>query len=315
MKRLLLLCILLSASLWLQAQRVINEEEVSLATTKGELKGTLRDPGENAPLALIIAGSGPTDRDGNNPLGVKANTYKYIAEELYQQGIATLCFDKRGIGASASALIEEKDLLFTQNVDDVNDWIKWLLDSRRFSSISIIGHSEGSLVGMLAAKDNPSIAKYISISGPASSADHLLKQQLAAQPEPVKSQVYEIIDQLKAGKEVSDIPAYLEALFRSDIQPYMISWFKYTPSDVLRSLKQPVLIVQGTTDIQVDENQAMLLLTGKPTAQMLLIKDMNHVLKSCSSTDQLEQMKTYTDPDLPLPIELVEGLSRFILNM
>ena len=265
MKKLLSIVILLCFSHFLHAQLLINEEEVILQTDKGSLVGTLRDPGEKAPVVLIIAGSGPTDRNGNNPMGVNCDSYKLLAEGLYIEGIATLCFDKRGIGASAEAMVEEKDVRFEHMVEDVKGWIDLLAADERFSSVIIAGHSEGSLVGMLAAKDNRKVEKYISLSGVAVSADELLKEQLMSQPEPVRSKIFEVIDQLKAGEEVPGLPPFLDALFRTSVQPYLISWFRYVPTEELKALNQPVLIVQGTTDIQVSESQATLLHAAKPS--------------------------------------------------
>lgn len=312
MKKLLSIVILLCFSHFLQAQLLINEEEVILQTDKGSLVGTLRDPGEKAPVVLIIAGSGPTDRNGNNPMGVNCDSYKLLAEGLYIEGIATLCFDKRGIGASAEAMVEEKDVRFEHMVEDVKGWIDLLAADERFSSVIIAGHSEGSLVGMLAAKDNRKVEKYISLSGVAVSADELLKEQLMSQPEPVRSKIFEVIDQLKAGEEVPGLPPFLDALFRTSVQPYLISWFRYVPTEELKALNQPVLIVQGTTDIQVSESQATLLHAAKPSAKLLLVEGMNHVLKNCPSMDQVEQMKTYQDPSLPLPSELLKTMVLFI---
>ncbi len=312
MKKVGFISLFFCLSLVLHGQRFVKEEPTTLQTTQGELKGTLRDAGNKSPVVIVIVGSGPTDRNGNSPLGIKCDAYKQLAEDLYSEGISTLCFDKRGIGESSKAMIAEKDLRFTHLVDDVKAWVKLLAKDQRFSSIIIAGHSEGSLIGMLAAQNNPQVAKYISIAGAAEGADQLLKQQLAAQPEAVKKQIYDMIDQLKSGKTISNVPVSLHALFRPDVQPYMISWLRYTPSDELKKLKQPVLIVQGTTDIQVDEKQGTMLHAAKPNAQLALIKDMNHVLKHCPSMNQLEQQKTYQSPTPRVSGELVKRMAEFI---
>ena len=107
MKRLLLL--LFSSVLFLQpycqAQPLTSEESPeTLSTATGDIKGRLLLPANSTtcPVVLLIAGSGPTDMDGNNPM-MKNNSLKFLAEGLAQKGIASLRFDKRGIAGSTAA--------------------------------------------------------------------------------------------------------------------------------------------------------------------------------------------------------------------
>ncbi|MDL2221830.1 alpha/beta hydrolase [Parabacteroides sp. OttesenSCG-928-N08] len=318
MKRLflfLLPALLLTTTL--HAQFMINEEPMTLQTATGDIQGTLRlpDGDSSLPVAIIIGGSGPTDRDGNQP-GMTGNSLKMLAEELYRYQIATLCFDKRGIAASKGATKSEEELRFEHYIDDVKAWIEKLSGDKRFSSIHIIGHSEGALIGLVAAKNNKKVAKYISLAGMGVSMDELLKEQLstqlAGQPESMKEQVFGYIDEMKQGKTVNNVPVHLQTLFRPSVQPYLISCFRYDPRKEIAQLTIPALIVNGTTDIQVSVEQAERLAKAQPKAKKLIIDNMNHVLKQCDTTDKQKQLATYTNGSLPIRKELVKGVAEFL---
>lgn len=287
-----------------------SEEPVSLKVDNFEIHGTLRIPESDStvPVVLIIAGSGPTDRDGNNP-GMVNNSNKMLAEGLNENGIATLNYDKRGIAASAVPDQREEDLNFEDLIDDVIRWIDWLDKDPRFSRIIILGHSEGSLIGMCAAVDNPKIDAFISLAGVAVPADEILKKQLGEQSPLLLEIVTPMIDQLKRERLLDEeIDPQLMSLFRPSVQPYLISWFKYNPSAIIRELTIPVLIINGTTDIQVGIEQAELLKEAKPDAELILIENMNHVLKDAEEANRLAQLPVYMNPDLPLSAALVPSI-------
>ena len=294
-------------------------ESIVLETATCDLHGTLLRPQASGPvpIALIIAGSGPTNRDGNSA-GLKGpnNSLKLLAEGLAEHGIASLRYDKRGIGESAvpknpNILPKESDLLFDVYIDDAVSWGRKLRVDRRFSFLTVIGHSEGSLIGMIAAKRLNADA-YISIAGAGRPAHHVLLDQLKAglPPDLLKS-AEEIINQLAAGNTVESVPASLTFLLRPGIQPYLISWFQFNPAEEISRLSVPVLIVQGTTDVQVSVEEARLLARANPKAKLLLIEGMNHVLKAVP-TDMTKQMASYSDPALPVIPELISAVSRFL---
>jgi pimeloyl-ACP methyl ester carboxylesterase len=237
---------------------------------------------------------------------------KFLSEALLWNGIATLRFDKRGIAESGIAGEKEEDLHFEDYVNDVRLWIDRLDDDIRFSKVVVAGHSEGSLIGMLASKDNPKVKSFISIAGSALPADEILKEQMEKQPQQVKDLVFPRLEQLKRGELFSDVPQMLYALFRPSVQPYMISWFKYNPYEEIKKLTIPVLILQGKTDIQVSAKHANLLSVANPEAKMIIIENMNHVLKNCLSLDLASQMETYTNPELPVKKDLVLAIIQFI---
>ena len=289
------------------------EVAVTLKTKTGNIEGTLMMPSGKLPVsvALIISGSGPTDRNGNNPM-MTNNSLKMLAEELAKKGIASLRYDKRAIGASQKAGVKEADLRFEMYVDDAIDWITLLKKDQSFNQIVVIGHSEGSLIGMIASQD-AKVDKFVSIAGAGQSADKIILEQLKSQPPAVLEQTTPILDELVKGNTVEKVPPMLNSLFRTSVQPYMISWIKYDPQIEIAKLKKPCLIVQGTTDIQVSVEDAKRLQAAKPDAKMVLIEGMNHILKNAEA-DRMKNMLTYREPNLLLHLDLVPAISTFILN-
>lgn len=282
-----------------------------LKTATGELEGTLISPDKNVSrtVALLIAGSGPTDRDGNNQ-GMTNNSLKMLAEGLSQSGIASVRYDKRGIGKSRSAGLQESDLRFENYINDAAAWCNYLKNGLKFKKVIIIGHSEGALIGMIAAQGK-NVDQYISIAGAGQAADKILREQLKNQPPLLSMTINSILDNLVKGKLVEQTPPELNALFRKSVQPYMISWFKYDPQKEITKLKIPVLILQGTTDIQVGTADAQRLSKALPKAKLKLIEGMNHIFKS-APIDRNLNIATYTNPTLPIHKELMEQITLFI---
>lgn len=289
------------------------ESDLTLITPTGSIYGTLTIPNgcQKCPIVIIIAGSGPTDRNGNSIAGVDANSYKMISEGLALEGIATLRYDKRGIAASKDAMTGEKDIRFENYIDDVVLWIQMIKRDDRFKNIYVLGHSEGSLIGIVASK-REKVTGYISVSGIGDSADKTLREQLKNKlPIFLMVASNQILDSLKAGKTVENVDKNLMNIYRPSIQPYLISWFKYDPSVEIAKLKIPVLILQGTTDIQVTPKDAQKLWEGNKDAKLVIIENMNHVLKE-SPMDQKANLETYKNPTLPLKKELLDEIIQFI---
>ncbi len=291
-------------------------EPTILATETGELQGTLLLP-ETAeaaavPVALIIAGSGPTDRDGNNPM-IKNNSLKLLAEGLAEQGIATLRYDKRGVAKSAAAATAEADLRFEHYIADAQQWVQQLKADSRFSSVSIIGHSEGALIGAVAAQ-MPEVARFVSLAGSALPANEIIREQLQRQPIAVYEAANPILEQLEKGETVADVPPMLAALFRPSVQPYMISWIKYKPQAEIAKLQKPVLVVQGTTDLQVPAKHGQLLRDAADAQVAYLeIAGMNHMMRDAPAATS-ENFATYSKPELPLSTGVVAGVAAFLEN-
>lgn len=297
------------------AQFQYSDRPVVLTTETGQIKGKMMVPGTGTgyPVVLLIAGSGPTDMDGNSaPMQMTNNSLKYLAEGLASKGVASLRFDKRGIATSASAGKDEYSMRFEDNINDVKGWIDYLARDRRFSGVYVAGHSEGALVGLIASQANPKVKGYISIAGAGRPLYEVLEEQLASQPEAIRQLALPINDSLKVGKLVPNVPLGLQALFRSSVQPYLISCYKYKPQTEIKKLTIPILLLQGKTDIQVSVKDAELLKQSAPSAQLHLIDNMNHILKDCPTTDRQKQIATYMDPNLPVDTSLLLFIEKFV---
>lgn len=315
MKRLLFLIFLLVTKLTYSKVYIDStyvEKEIILETKTGKIYGSLCLPNKqkNTSIALIISGSGPTDRDGNN-VSMKNNSLQFLAHELAKKGIASVRYDKRGIGKSVIENLKEENVRFEDFVNDASSWVELLKKDKRFSEVIIIGHSEGSLIGMIASKKTKA-EMFVSISGPGDSADKILKKQLALQPDYIKNMTYPIIDSLKSGKIVADVNPMLNSLFRKDIQPYLISLFNYDPQVEIKKLDIPILIINGTKDLQVSETEALKLKQAQPKADLKIIDNMNHVLKIVE-VNGVGNLESYNNPDIPISPELIKSVSDFIV--
>ncbi len=294
---------------------VLYAAPITLETPTGTLHGTLELPENTSapyPVALIIAGSGPTDRNGNNSLFSGPNdSLKMLAEALAARGIASLRYDKRGIGQSAKSIGNETDLRFETLIEDARLWGEQLKQDARFSKLVVIGHSEGALIGSISAGQVKADC-FISIAGTSRPAGDLILEQIRTQlPDDLVKKSEAIVLALTKGQTIEDVPPQLGALFRASVQPYLISWFHYNPSDEIVSSSQRILIVQGTTDIQVGVDEAQALSQAEPRAELLIVSGMNHVLKDVPN-ERDKQLASYSDPSLPINQTLVDTVARFI---
>lgn len=290
------------------------ERAVRLETSTGTIHGTLLRPDlpEPHPVVLIIAGSGPVDRNGNiTTLPGPNNSLKMLAEGLAEHGIASVRYDKRGVGQSASAGPLEIDLRFDTYVNDAREWVRQIQADSQFSTVIVAGHSEGSLIGMIAGHQAGADA-FVSIAGIARRASDVLRDQLRPHlPAELWEESERILAELEAGRTTDSVPAELFPLYRPSVQPYLISWFRYIPTEEVPRLQVPVLIAQGTTDLQVSTAEAEALKQARSDAELLMIDGMNHVLKLVP-LDLAAQQASYSDPTLPVAPGLIEGLRIFI---
>ena len=286
---------------------------VTLPSDPAPLQGTMLAPeGEVRAVAVIIAGSGPTDRDGNSPLGVAGATYRLLAEGLAERGIATVRYDKRGIAGSAAAATAEADLRFAQMADDAAGWATLAMERTGRDCAWLIGHSEGALVAQVAAKDAEGICGLVLLAGAGRPAGVVIREQLASVPEPLKTEAFAALSELEAGRTTEGPPA-LAALFRASVQPYLISWLPLDPAALLAAHKGPVLIGQGTTDIQTNMTDAETLAAARPDAALVRWEGVNHLLK-VAPADRAANIASYSDPALPLAPGVVEAVSDFIIS-
>ena len=275
------------------------------------VEGTLLAPRqETVPLAIIINGSGPIDRNGNEMM-TKNNSAKKLAKALAKKGIATFRYDKRTLKAQ-QLNIDEKDMRFDDFIDDAKAVIKRFSELPNYSSLYIIGHSQGSLVGMIAAQEKAD--GFISIAGAGQTIDSLIVEQIGRQMPGLEESARTAFNELRANGKVKDYNQGLASLFKKSIQPFMFSWMKYDPQQEIKKLEMPVLIINGDNDLQVNTNEAEKLKAAKPNAELVIIENMNHIYRIIDKNDDIANQKSYNEPLRPISNEMVEQISNFILN-
>ncbi|MBT1119577.1 alpha/beta hydrolase [Stutzerimonas nitrititolerans] len=309
--RLLLILLLAMTSPFAQSMTLLNQTP-ALEVPDGRLHGSLLLPKSDRPLpvALLIAGSGPTDRNGNNPMGHN-DSLKRLAQGLAKQGIASLRYDKRGVGKSLALAPDERDLSVEAYVADAAAWIEELQGDPRFSSVILIGHSEGALIASLASARQP-VAALITLAGSGRPIDDVLREQLQGRlPPALLASSHYLIDELRAGRTHQPVPEALEVLFRPSVQPYLISLFRQDPAQAFAQADAPALIIQGTHDMQVGIEDARALQRSRPDAELALISGMNHVLRIVPAQPQ-QQLASYNEPDRPIAQALTERIMKFL---
>ncbi|TCT84894.1 alpha/beta hydrolase [Pseudomonas sp. LP_4_YM] len=316
MPRFIALFCLLLTSLCHAATPTVLHRPIDLDTGQGVLHGSLLLPQQDMPppVVLIIAGSGPTDRDGNNPAGGRVDNLKRLALLLANANIASVRYDKRGVAASQPATPDERDLSVERYVADVVAWGHKLKADPRFGPLILIGHSEGALIASLAAEQAGASA-VISLAGSGRPMAEVVREQLAERLPPAQlARGSALLDRLEAGQTSLDVPAPLRQVFRPSVQPYLITLFRQDPAAAFARLSMPALIVQGRNDVQVDVADAQKLKDAKPDAHLVLIEGMNHMLR-ISPKDMSEQRESYQNPQLPLARELGEQIVAFIRQL
>ncbi|MEB3902901.1 alpha/beta fold hydrolase [Pseudomonas juntendi] len=313
MSRLAALLLLLCTSLAQAAAPTVLQRPIDLDTGQGVLHGSLLLPQEQTPppVVLIVAGSGPTDRNGNNPASGRLDNLKRLALLLAGEHIASVRFDKRGVAASQPATPDERDLSVERYVADVVAWSRMLKADPRFGPLILLGHSEGALIASLAAEQAGASA-VITVAGSGRPVADVLREQLAQRLPPAQlAQGNAVIDRLQAGQTTLDVPAPLREVFRPSVQPYLISLLRQDPAAAFARLPMPALILQGRNDVQVEVADAERLKAAKPDAQLVVIEGMNHMLR-ISPRDMSQQRDSYRNPALPLARELGERIVAFV---
>ncbi|MGF3022388.1 alpha/beta hydrolase [Methylobacterium aquaticum] len=279
----------------------------------GLLEGTWQPAAPGAPVVVILPGSGPTDRDGNNPGGVAAGTYRLLAEGLAARGIASLRVDKRGMYGSRLAAADPNAVTLGDYVDDVQAWIAEICRRDAMAPIWLLGHSEGGLVA-LSAGGAPDLAGLILAAVPGRPLGAVLREQLAANPANagLMPEALDILAHLERGERVETVSPILLPLFRPAVQGFLISLLRIDPAAMMAEMRVPVLILQGTRDIQVGRADADALHRANKAARLAILADVNHVLKLVGSNDRAANIATYRDPDLPLAAGVIEAVAAMV---
>lgn len=283
---------------------------------KGPLAGTFLDAGAGAPVAIIIPGSGPTDRDGNNPMGITAEPYRRLAEALAAKHVSTLRADKRGLFGSKSAVANPDAVTLADYSADAHQWARVLREKTGAKCIWLIGHSEGALIALVAAQQPDGVCGVVLISGPGRKLGDVLREQLRTNPAnaPILDSALAAIASLERGEhvDVTGLNPALLPLFRPQVQGYLIDMLQQDPAKLAASLKVPALIIQGERDLQVKAVDAVALANAQPRAKLVLLPAMNHVLKDVASDDRAANIATYADPSLPVDSGAVEAIVAFV---
>lgn len=299
------------------AQKIASkkDKEVSIELEEGTLYGSLLVPKSKkaVPVVLLIPGSGPTDRNCNSSMGLKSNSFLLLAEELYEKGIATLRVDKRASGKSLETFINSIDSInFFDFSDDAMKWIDFLKEDTRFSKIIVAGHSQGSLVGMLAA-NNREVDGFISLSGAGRMIQEVLYDQLhdSFNYDVSADTLKMFLDSIQTGTYFNDAPKKMRQTLPKDLLPFLNEWFGVDPEMEIKALKCPVAIIQGAHDLQVSVQEAEILHNARNDAYYEVFPEMNHILKD-TPEEPFANYAAYNDPDLPITAGLSDSIYEFI---
>lgn len=306
MKNTLLTLLILFSSVIFAQEKMFTTEEISIDPM---LNGTLYKPNKfskKTNLVILIPGSGIPDRNGNQP-GASNNSLKFLSEGLASKEIAVFSYDKRAIAQLKAGNTDEKEMSFDNAIADNKAIFDYFKAKKQFNKIIFAGHSEGSLIGMIASKNKAD--GFVSIAGAGRPIDEILDEQVGKQAPFLKTEFRKYLDTLKSGKTFELKNKMFSALLRESVQPYLISWIKYNPQEEIQKLQIPVLVINGTKDIQVPETDAELLHKAYPKSELVIIENMNHVLKEVK--EDAENIKAYNNPDLPVMPELIEKIAAF----
>jgi len=308
MKKILFICLFISSFLWSQTKDVTTTD-VAIPSTKITVNGTLLVPNKviKPKLVIIIPGSGPTDRNGNQGQ-LQTNATKYLAEALADKNIASYRYDKSVIALVKQKDFKEENVTFSDFIDDANAVVSYFKKDDRFSKIIVAGHSQGSLVAMLVANQTDG---YISLDGAGRPIDAVLIEQIDKQAPFLSEQTKTVLDSLRQDLQVKNVPQMLMSIFRPSVQPFIRDWMHYNPQTEIKKVSVPILLINGSKDVQVPVTDAELLHNSNPKSELIIIDNMNHIFKEIKG-DLTENMQSYTNLKLPIMSNLVKAVVGFI---
>ena len=264
---------------------------------------------------LIVAGSGPTDRNANGPL-IHTNAYAMLAWGLAEHGIASVRYDKRAIGQSGWPILDATQLTLDDYVLDAMAAADSLAARRRFGKVILLGHSEGASVVLLAANRGAPADAVIMAAGQGRKLAEVLHDQFARQTDSASvAKIDSGFAQFLRGETPRDVPKIGQVILLPTARTFMQSWAMYDPVAEVARLRRPLLILQGRTDLQVLVVDAENLHKAQSRSTLLLLPDVNHVLKTMSSMMPAEQQPSYHDPSLPLAPSVVPAIVGWIRSL
>ncbi|GGH00730.1 alpha/beta hydrolase [Polaribacter pacificus] len=300
-----LLLFLLFVCCYSFGQKAITSEELVLQNDSIILPGTLSYTKTGTPLIIWIHGSGNVDRNGNQLPVIKANYIQQFREAINQEDLAFFSYDKRT--ASKENMRFLSAVLFTDFVNDAKKVVQHFKKDPRFTKIILIGHSQGSLVAMLASENTDG---FISIAGPGESIDQTMIKQISKQNANLGTYAAKHFKELKETGTIKTVNPFLMTVFAKQNFAFLNSWAVFNPSEEIKKIKIPTLILQGTKDLQVVAEDAQQLHNSKSNASLVYVENMNHVLKEI--TEDADNLKSYYSAAYPLSKELIETIVAFI---
>jgi len=286
-----------------------NHTEINISISEN-INGTIVKPANESKsnLIILIGGSGPTDRNGNQSFA-RCDVLKKLAHYFSDYGISSFRYDKRIVTQIRNGNID-KNIMFDDFVNDAKSVINFF--KKKYKNIVLVGHSQGSLVGLLSI--NSDVSGFISLAGVGQPIDKVLEYQISKSAPSLLKETKETLKIMKNGNTTENYPISLSSIFNIDIQPFMINWMKYNPSDIISKISIPSLIINGDKDLQVNIEEAELLYRSAKNSELLIVKNMNHVLVEIEG-DDLDNAKSYNNPKLGLSKIALNKIIDFILNL
>ncbi len=289
--------------------------EVQAPGPLAPLAGTLMEVKRGAPVILIIPRAGPTDRDGNSGLGVKASSYRLLAEALAARGVSSVRIDKRGMFGSKAAVANPNAVTIADYATDVRAWVEAVRRVTGAKCVWLLGHGEGGLVALSAAQQPAGVCGLVLAASPGQALGDRIRTLLLADKANARivPQAFVALDKLEKGERV-DVKTFhpgLQKLFAPAVQGYMIDLLAQRPAALAAKVRLPMLIVSGETDLQVPVTEARALSAAQPKAKLLLVPGMNHELKA-APPGRAANLATYADPLLPVVPALVDAVAAFV---
>ena len=286
----------------LASKAQVKSEEIMINNQVIQLPGTLTYTLEKQPLLIWVHGSGGVNRDGNQPQYIKQ-----FREAINKENMAFFSYDKRTANPNNVRFIQEDGIYFSDFVSDIKEVIHHFKNDKRFSKIILIGHSQGSLIAMLAL-DN--VDKFISLAGAGETIDKTLVRQITKQSAEFCKLTEQYIKELMTTGKIKEVNPNLMSLFAKQNQPFIKSWITVNPIEEIKKVAIPTLIINGDKDFQVLINDAENLHKAKPDAELVIIKNMNHVLKHIEKDE--DNMKSYMSSDFKISEELITTIVEFV---
>ncbi|MDX6746870.1 alpha/beta hydrolase [Polaribacter sp. PL03] len=284
----------------------IKSEEITINNKKIQLPGTLTFSEEKIPLIIWVHGSGPVDRNGNQPAqNIKANYIKQFRDAVNKQNIAFFSYDKRTANKNNGLFLKNTKVIdFALDAEEVINYFK---EENRFSKIILIGHSQGSLIALLASKN---VDKYISLAGAGETIDKTIVKQISKNNLTLGEAAQQQFDTLRKKGKIDVVNPFLMSVFAKQNQPFLYSWLQLNPIEEIKKLTIPVLIINGDKDLQVKIEDAKALHAAKPASKLVIIENMNHVLKDIQKDE--DNLASYYSSEFPISEKLIETIVQFV---